>query len=116
MRKERGGSGSGRAGRSPVRTLDKFVLQNMEELMNVLESTLNIDFIRGTISGPRNDKRTAEQGRYYKSKDTSAGEKGRTVFSAGIIYKDTGIPRKCRMRRGKRDNCRIYENFPPDAD
>ena len=54
MRKERGGSGSGRAGRSPVRTLDKFVLQNMEELMNVLESTLNIDFIRGTISGPRN--------------------------------------------------------------
>jgi len=35
MRKERGGSGSGRAGRSPVRTLDKFVLQNMEELMNI---------------------------------------------------------------------------------
>ena len=25
----------------------------MEELMNVLEGTLNIDFIRGTISGPR---------------------------------------------------------------
>ena len=25
----------------------------MEEMMHVLESTLNIDFIRGTISGPR---------------------------------------------------------------
>lgn len=82
----------------------------MEEMMHVLESTLNIDFIRGTISGPRKKRGN------NKGKNTTAGKKRKAVFSAGSAHENTGLSRKSQPGRSKKTYRVVHGRIPADTD
>ena len=60
----------------------------MDEILRLLPEILNIDFIRGIISNPR------DKTGIIKIRVRPLEKKGGTVFSDRILYKDTGISRE----------------------
>ena len=82
----------------------------MEEMMHVLESTLNIDFIRGTISGPRKKEGI------IKVRIRPLEKKRKAVFSAGSTHKNTGLSRKSQPGRSKKTYRVVHGRIPADTD
>ena len=75
----------------------------MEEMMHVLESTLNIDFIRGTISGPRKKEGI------IKVRIRPLEKRGKLYFQLKP-HKNTGLSRKSQPGRSKKRSRRTWKN------
>ena len=60
----------------------------MDEILRLLPEILNIDFIRGIISNPR------DKTGIIKIKVRPLEKKGEAAFSDRILHKDTGVSRE----------------------